>query len=853
MAIFESPDFRSAKMQKSYKPVICVNINGRDLFWASRYIDVSAECFDPTNWTNAGEDDYVDRLLQIAGISINVDRFGGLASTGEATITISNISDYLDTWAYTTPLIGQDMSLYIYFDDVGGAWDSLDRINIFTGIVSDFQITNNNQEAVITATHYSILYDRNLLPLHRSDFIEVSGTWFDRYPILNNFNIGEPLPICIGEKNHYGLGSSTEADHQADNIQNLHPAVYIGSTFTPHIGGWRAAIYRLAPHMIKSVSAVWMKDKKTGRMVKVKSDHWKIIMNNDREGCVLGIKQWSLTEIYDYLFPTEESDAAGGVFAIPAWADPEFSADHNKNTDAELNFDPGTDPAWAPTPGGEPFDLTINTATDTFSGGLPETISGLVQRGTNAASVAGANQIINCIASWDSMGTYSGPGSQTITLQFDLADSDIVDADIQEVKVFAKRRLHIDAAFQITANVYTVFKEVRRYVPAEFISSPQDFEVYIEGEGLPFKTWINTRAGHVDNNAAAIKVATRAGQISTSGASHRVRDGVTNFGTAGVVAGDILRLLAGGNIGHYVIDEVLAGTNGVKLFSKAIGAPGAISYQVYTGAVIENGASMVEGIARDVVGISNIATSKFNSASNGVGNVDFSIVEQIEINEFLDRCGKDLFAFLWWSNKNELAMAQGDQTGLTFTHSTSATVPNDPDIYTDENVVDPLDSLRWRYHPIYNVQLKRTAASDFLNILNRKYYKNYAYNQYNIADIENTSLAASSARFGMEREGSQDFDLISNVAQISTDIINQRRSFRWICDFETNLDALHLEIGDVINIRSFGTKMLMKDTGATSYDKWRWRVLAIDYDLIRDTGHARITAVDIFVDGIADF
>lgn len=323
MALTEPSQFTTQKKKQAYTPVVFINFDDPDQYWASRFIDVSEDVASSANWSDGAGADYEDVLAlnSIGGVSQSVARFGGLATLGGVTVKLINLG-YADFLATNPYLEGQEVEIFLVFDD-GTPLVFSESLQIFTGLVETFGV----DESRLTVT------------LSPPELIgEFTFTEHTDDPTVPFSYAGEKFPVVYGDHSRYmnRLLDASITNLQAGN--NMVEAQLMGTA--PDESTLLEIYYKLADTELYEFDEddIWIEDPVTGRLWNVDASSVNIGLvstTGDPVVLVIQIDTTAKMSVWDFVFADSVEDDATNT---SDWNDSGDAGDQENDTAATLRI-----------------------------------------------------------------------------------------------------------------------------------------------------------------------------------------------------------------------------------------------------------------------------------------------------------------------------------------------------------------------------------------------------------------------------------------------------------------------------------------------------------------------------------
>jgi hypothetical protein len=488
MAITETSQFTKEKKKPAYKPVVFINFPGPVEYWASRFIDISADTSDPVNWSN-GTADYEDQLSSIGSIDISINRFGGVATIGNTNIDIINLGDYSD-FLNTYPTIeGDAVTIYIIFDD-GTALTFNESVKVFTGIVDDYKVS---YDRITVSISYAGLFDNKLI-----------GTLFDSSDAVDsNFGLpsmtqGKIRQIVYGPHvNNKNTFSNTTID--LSEARRLVKLRYLGNLGNEYY-------FQVADHAVTLDTGTWSSGTlgaggsvRAGTLWAEKGNNFyqinmtyatggtfSVVSNNDTDGCVIKIDHDKTAAVnvrlVDYLHPdgtANENNVGAGD-----WNNDDNTFDRDKVLFSDSAITAGG------TPVGDKSDIDL-TYPDWAHDNLSDSDVGRVL----------------VIAK-----TYYVGSNDTFTIHGGDATANGTTADFYVVQSLTGTQANVSANSNLlhqvtgaggrTVRIYEVFKAIEFNGDGTYADYSDSMFIEVT-DGKEYGSWISTRSNHADYNGGS--------------------------------------------------------------------------------------------------------------------------------------------------------------------------------------------------------------------------------------------------------------------------------------------------------------------------------------------------------------
>jgi len=479
MAITEPAQFTTEKMKKSYAPIVFVEVPGIAQYWASRFIDISADTDTPANWSD-GSADYDDIFENVSGVSITVDRVGGFATIGNVALDLLN-------FGYDALLNGhpypenEEATIYLIFDD-GTKLVYSEKLTLFTGRIADLAIDTDRLSFSVAHAH-QYLTDVLLQTILAAEYNDVQST-----------AINTVIPLYVGSDVYGGCftagdqESTPPGDWEFPRDRLMIPAKHLSTN-----GDTRT--FLVAGHGMAALNnrQLWVYDNRYDRAYQVANDatfattavsNTITIDNTDGNGNT----QVTITPnsghgigVFDYWFPTGTVATVAGK---SDWTNKEWAANTSIGSYASAYIASGA------TSGD--YQNAIEFADYLNSGTVTEQYLGFRCNGLDTD--VGTDFLI---------GGKDVSGYTETTVQMDDVQLGTVNGDLtMEFSVRATPTTNS------TAKIYTAFKRYTLGVDNndEFGSR---FTLFAAAEGLAYGIWINGsgRSAHADygSNGAMIR------------------------------------------------------------------------------------------------------------------------------------------------------------------------------------------------------------------------------------------------------------------------------------------------------------------------------------------------------------
>ena len=325
MAITEPSQFTLQKKKQSYKPVVFVNFDAPGEYWASKFIDVSEDVASSANWSDGAGADYAGLLApdSIGGISQSVNRFGGLATLGGTTISLTNMgyAAFLDDYPYTE---GEELTIYLVFDD-GTPLVFAEALPVLTGLVEKYNITP--ERITVTISPPEILG-------------ELEFTNHADNPAVPFSYDGVKFPIVYGDHSRYmnRLLDASETELQA--AHNMPEAQLLG--VAPDEDTLLEIYYAVSNEALYEFSDedIWIEDPTTGRLWNIDPSQPGVTISRVSSTTaptvmVITIDTGTPLTVHDYVFATDVITPTG-VPAYSPYTNKERAGDQNNGSFAYL-------------------------------------------------------------------------------------------------------------------------------------------------------------------------------------------------------------------------------------------------------------------------------------------------------------------------------------------------------------------------------------------------------------------------------------------------------------------------------------------------------------------------------------
>lgn len=361
------------------------------------------------------------------------------------------------------------------------------------------------------------------------------------------------------------------------------------------------------------------------RFVELRTTSWEIIQN-DNNGCLIEVLA---TAVYwDYRLAASvsksESDGGNGSGVV---TDEANMIDHDNDTNGTLAV---RDSAIAGVPharvtvGYEVMEDPESSISLTYA---VYARSSYAETGATAATyeVNGIDATGNSAANYIEYGTVAG-GSSSV----------LFDVTGDGGNLFSEDH---------TATIYESYLRVQ-FRPLERLDH------FAACGGGEYGDWINSRAGHQDNNAAAVKISgndlTKSGNTFISAAG--------GFNAAGVAAGDILILDSAVGAGRIKIESKTSDTT-VQVYTAYVPGVVSVDFSILTNKVVENAAGGIEYIVREYGALvdADIDEDSFDTASVPVAALLFAggLITEVLIPRALAEIGETFGLYPFWGGGNK--------------------------------------------------------------------------------------------------------------------------------------------------------------------------------------------------------
>lgn len=171
--------------------------------------------------------------------------------------------------------------------------------------------------------------------------------------------------------------------------------------------------------------------------------------------------------------------------------------------------------------------------------------------------------------------------------------------------------------------------------------------------GGEYGDWINSRAGHQDNNAAAVK---KSGNDLTKIGGATFRSAAGGFTAAGVTAGDILTLDDAVGGGRLKVKSKISDID-IEVYGNYTDVVTSVDFAILTSAVVENAAGGIEYILREYGALvdADIDEDAFDTASVPVASLLFAggLVTEVLIPRALAEIGEAFGLYPFWGGGNK--------------------------------------------------------------------------------------------------------------------------------------------------------------------------------------------------------
>ncbi len=568
---------------------------------------------------------FTDEITGSPSLLRSASRLGGIGLISGLEFAVNNqelFSDIFASGSSPNPE-GEAVNVYLYFDDGTDILDA-EREKVFSGVIVDFP--------TIDYTRTTFMVESTASQTNKK-----LGTLVTGDDAASGFEL-PPESLGVVKPRIYG-------DHRtfvnANNGNNVLAADWVGSfenNFVPMVnkGGkkWLAAEHEIM--MLKNDSsgagdAVWAWIPAITRFVELNPNSWTVANNNNVDGFVI---ERTGDSFWDYRLPTGATARAGGT----EWTNVDRLYDRSIATSSEPTVVSGV--------GVYDVDITFpaNDISITIMSGVK-----LYIKGDFTPLAAGAMYV-------DDNNTLTFP-NDSLTTHFHTHQNQLPFTSNADLETIALNYEFFSGS--PTARVYEV------YLRIDF-DDATEYDLYWGGRGRPYERWINDRAvgdgfteEHADHDNAISKKTGTDGSV-TSG-SPLFNSAAAGFTAAGVTAGDIIDITngPGGVTDRFVIKSKNSDTQ-VEMWEDFVLTVASLHFDIFTAALIENGAGVVESILLNEQGLTNsdFVENSLNTASNDLSTtvLSFAIIEQIDSDDLLNSLLRTLGSTIYYDNDDDILM-----------------------------------------------------------------------------------------------------------------------------------------------------------------------------------------------------
>ncbi len=790
---------------------------------------------------------YQDMLTNYPAIKTYSKELGGYAPQSDLGFGVLNQELFSNIFATYPNPENSEVNVRLYFDD---ATDILlsESVLIYTGKIKTFPTTDMNAVR-FSISDDTILKDRKIGTL-------VTSTDAADGQLLPEESLGKMKPIIYGDFTSDALGIDSDFTH--DN--NFVPAVYLG------IDGTGKHRWLIADHQVDSVGEIWCWDSAPGRMVRLVAPTTE---QNTSAGCI--ISHANFAPVYDYWFPENKTPNDTSVQGTPTYPNPENITDVSKTTKCVVTVKDGLG-------AGANDEVTLVVLFSDYDWDIiSETgnnfYTSIVSK-TDWDDGANAGNSVFDVHDW----TYSTHNlkvhnSATLAYGTETLQTDI--AVINDNVTFTMQGSDGFVANDNVADIYQCFKRIR-YTPNKLLP------VFFGSRGREYGTWINNRTvanGYTINH---VDTAAGSGTMIGNGAGileSLLRDVLGMGSEASALPAtdtDIFRdsfNIASNQLSTTAITLAITKQDGwiptISTLSKALKSNSHFNVDNRMKMVVFNGTAGFSASGKtvpnnwDIYEDSPIKTFKIISGYNDrlhMTGADLAISAgeytgaslAVEINAnfvaegsypgivlsyssvgtgkfwFDDLVGYGGVGFNWTASSRQIGRFLGFDISADDTLPTSGTITGDFGLWADS----------WVENPIASGSIKLTKQSeDIITDITVNYNRdNGGVFQATTNTTDNTYHAEVIADIF-----EHDFTKDSATAIIYRDFLKDRLAKRhWMCSFKTFINAIHVEMWDVINIRH--PLLAGMFTTATMNSK-EWVVL--DVSIVTGSMEVVITAIEV--------
>lgn len=791
---------------------------------------------------------YQDMLTNYPAIKTYSKELGGYAPQSDLGFSVLNQELFSNIFATYPNPENSEVNVRLYFDDATNILLS-ESVLIYTGKIKTFPTTDMNAVG-FSISDDTILKDKKIGTL-------ISAADAADGEILPDESVGKVKPIIYGDHRAF-VGDTTAANINLTRKSNGVPAVYLGIDTS---GNHR---WLIASHEVNALDEIWGLDTEVNRMVKLSAF---ATVQNTSAGCI--ISHADAEEFYDYWY-SDGSTATISTQASPTINNIDRMANKNVVDFCQV-------------------DVRDSTGADGTQDEATLRIDFPAWDNTNVLDASISEIKDYSLTSWDDGSYATGHfvfDSIDVTGQTSATYYTVhtwAGAAATQARLAADNTIFIGGSFaeaiedDNTAKIYQVFKRVK-YVP---VNQPR-LQLFFCGRGREYGTWIDGRTvangyteAHADTVAASGSLIENGAGIAESVFRDELGMGAEASAlpatdtdiyrdSYNVASNDLTTTLLSFSILKQInwitlingLNEVLKSSsyfnannrmkmivfNGIAGFSASgktvpsnwdifeyspiktfkiisgyndrlymTGADLAISAGEYTGAslAVEINANFVlEGSYPGIVlSYSSVGTGKFwFDDLVGYGGVDFN----------------------WTTASRQIGRFLGFDISADDTLANGGTITSDFGLWADSWVENPIKAGSF---------LLSKQTEDIITDYTVNYFKN------SIGDYQATSNTTDSTYHAevIANIFEHDFTKDSATAIIYRDFLKDRLAKRhWMCSFKTFINAIHVEMWDVINIRHSVISGIFTETVMNSKE---WLVLKTSIDTSDMT--ISITAIEV--------
>ncbi len=258
---------------------------------------------------------YQDLLSSYPTIKMYSDELGGYSPQSDLTLGILNEGLWSNIFATYANPENSGVNIYLYFDD---STDILlaERMLVYTGKIKTFP--NMNYGTVkLSITDETILKAKKV------------GTFVTTSDAVNNIlpdeSVGKLRPIIYGDRRSF-VGDTDTTLTVLDRNSNFVPSVYLG------IDDDDNQHWLISDHAVNAVDEIWQWDSDIERMVKTKAF---TVVQNTASGCIIKIA--NLGNVYDFWYPN--GITVNNINNTATISNESNSSDNDKTTFAQIDVD----------------------------------------------------------------------------------------------------------------------------------------------------------------------------------------------------------------------------------------------------------------------------------------------------------------------------------------------------------------------------------------------------------------------------------------------------------------------------------------------------------------------------------